>query len=271
MNMKGNTKMLLRVPGALVAIILVCGAAGGPRHLERPPFSVDLVPLTPTAAGQALNVGVVVSGSLGQGAVASIPISAPGGLQIAAGDSTFSAPLVGLVPMHHLQLSGQRPGQHVLRARATVLQAEKERAVAEVGLVVTVSGDTIAAGPRSWYRSELVEGDQRYRVSGPWLVPIDAPEEVDAADVLANPVKPAILTQVAARLANCQGSLGSARVLVVVDPSGAVRHARVTGEGHDSAVADSVLAAVRRWRFAPARIGKTPVTDCLIVSVPISR
>ena len=272
MNPETETKVLIRALGALIAVVLLSGAGAVPLLLEEGSgFSVDLVPLAPMVVGHDLDVGMLVSGHLGDDAVARVQVSTPDGLQIAAADSSFSTPLVGAVPMHLLHVKAQRSGQYVLHARATVVQGGRERAVAEVALPVQVSGDTLLAGPRNWYRSELVEGDQRYRVNGQWLVPIDGPEEVDAADMLAEPVKPAIVKQGAARCPNCGASLESVRVLVVVDRSGMVRHAWAVGESRTGAAADTAQTAVARWMFAPARIGRTPVTDCMIVSVPIAR
>lgn len=261
----------MRLVGALIAAVLAYGAGAPPRLLDGPAFSIDLAPLGLEAGGRDLGVGVVVSGSLGSGAVAHVHVSALGGLQIVAGDPSFSAPLVGLVPMHILHVRGRGPGPCVLYALATVVQGGKERAVAEVALPVQAGGDTLTAGPRAWPRSEFVYGDQRYRVSGSWLVPIDAPEEVSPADLLTPRAKPAVVAQAAAKCPGCDASLASLRVLVVVDRSGAVQYAQVLGDGHSGAAADSVQAAAARWRFTPARIGRTPVTDCIVVAVPISR
>jgi hypothetical protein len=263
--------MLVRALGALVAVVVVCGAGGSPLPLERPALSVDLVPLTTTVVGHDLDVGVIVSGSFGEGAVARVLVSAPDGLQIAGGDSSFSEAPVGLVPMHMLHLSGQGTGQRVLRTRVTVIQADQELAVSEVALPIQVAGDTLVAGSRNHYRSEFFEADQRYRISGLWLVPVDAPEEIDPADVLAAPVKPTIVNQKTAKCPNCGTSPQSVRVLVVIDRSGFVRHARAAPGERAGAAADSARAAVTRWQFAPARIGKTPVSDCVLVSVPVSR
>ena len=233
-------------------------------------FSVDLVPRDSVVVGRALEVGVLVSGYEGTGAVANVRLATQGGLVLADEDTSFSAPLVGSVPLHPVRLRPRGSGEGVLRERATVVRNGVEQVVAEVALPVRVRGDTLVAGSRSYYRSEFIVNGQRYRVSGPWCVPIDSPEEIDPADVLAPTTQPGVLRQKVAICRDCDASVKRVELLVVVDASGAVRQMLVVGGPASPAAEQSAVNAVRRWwAFRPGRVGDTPVTDCLRVSVPI--
>jgi hypothetical protein len=242
----------------------------GPLLIESPPFSVDLVPLDSPAVGHALEVGVLVSGSGGTGAVANVQLAAHGRLVVANEDTSFSVPLVGLVPMHRVRLIPRGSGEWAVCARATVVRSGVELGVAEVALPVLVNGDTLVAGRRIYYRTEFIENGQRYRVSGGWSVPIDAPEEIDPGDVMAPRTKPVVLRQEAANCRNCDTLVKRVRVLVVVDTSGHARQMRPVGGPVSPAAEECAETALRqKWAFRPARVGRTPVTDWLVVNVAI--
>ncbi len=237
---------------------------------EEAGFVVELFPPNQVAVGRALEVSVVVSGLSNKGNVANVRLTTQGGLMWTDEDASVSVPLVGLVRPHSVLLRRRGTGDGVLFARATVEQKGSEQAVAEVAPPIRAHGDTLAAGPRSYYRTEHVVDGQRYRVSSPWWVPIDAPEEIAPPDATAPPTKPAVLRSRVAHCRDCDASVRRVPLIVVIDGAGVVREMKLADNRISPAASEAAMTAVRQsWTFRPGRIGRTPVTDGIEVSVPI--
>lgn len=251
-----------------MAVVTLCGAGRAPVALVQPFYVIDVFPLSSITSSGIGEFGVALSALPGSGGVVDVEILASPPLRIVSADSRYQLPVVGVIPPRRLLITGMDTTFQVLRARGIFRRGSEERAVVEIAVPIRLLGDSLVVGQRRIYRSEFVEAGQRFRKSAGWFVPIDGPEEIDPADALAEPSSAVAMASDSAGCADCSRAADEGRFLVVIDRAGVIRDAYRLGGRGLVAVDASASAALSRQRFTPAHVGRTPVTSCLIVTMP---
>jgi hypothetical protein len=119
------------------------------------------------------------------------------------------------------------------------------------------------------HREEETRSGGRFRNAGMYLLPLDKDEEFDIAEFNQVGTHPKPRKTPAAKCGSC--SADTLGFWVVIGRNGTVtqfeRAGRLPDEPRAVAAAEKALSS---WRFEPADIHGRPVSDWMIVKVPIS-
>ncbi len=265
----------------LVSVLLLGASAWGSKDLEPgvARFGLSLLFLDPPSLGRESRV-LVSSGSTGhgKGSVAEVHISVPQGIDLVSGD-TLRHPHVSLRDPKsgdrkwEIVLRTTRVGHYVIRGYIRIPRNRPD-AWDEKDLLVEldVRADTaIVAGARSTF-TRRIDGAQRFRYGGRHMVLLDSGDAGDHGVITEEPV---VLDRPPGKCGSC--GLTEPKVIklaVTVGRSGGVTwiepRGRGVGEGDDASVLAAAEAAVRQWRFKPARaadgqsVAQWAVVDVLV-------
>jgi len=203
------------------------------------------------------------------GAVAGrLLISVPPGLVVEKGDTLVS--LKGDAPdrAHRLSLRATRSGSFEIVGRLEVKGANGMDFAAAI-LPVTCSGDTCAIGDEVLTSVESVRSGRRFRYALDWVIPMDSTETYDSREFARVGQKPRIEGVVPT--VAWSGVSDTLRFVAVIDPQGRVAAATAVGQtgGREAGMIQAAEAALARTHFRPAVVAGRPVSDWVLVRVPI--
>ena len=165
-----------------------------------------------------------------------------------------------------------RAGRHRMVGSLTVGDSSR-RVELDSELILNARADTTFIESARPVRAELVDGGQRYRYDGTFIIPISKSEQVTPQDIVEQP-KPTRTP--AGQCRKCRERPVKLPFLVYLDEKGKVTSARPLPleEGQEVIVPDSALVAAARraldqWRFSPARTKSHPTVGWLAVKVEV--
>lgn len=249
-------------------------------HASTPPegaptywFSVGVirVPGSDSELRAILDVGAL-EGLYSPGTTAVVRLSFPPASVRATSDEVFRIPLRS--DRRPLSISFRRPGpgRHVIRAVLDVEDARaKIREDAEIEVPVTAEADSIVIHPATLVRQVHWVGGRRYRFGGSFLVPIEEGESVTQDQLLTEGRRSRIRARAKAACRDCgPGATRAVLWVVCTGPRGNITEMRPIGADQaDSLAVLATRAALQKGQFAPAQWRGRPVSDCLVVTVPI--
>jgi len=211
-----------------------------------------------------------MAGQFDTTAVGVAHVRLPEGLQLVSGDTLYRGHPQGPKRYWSIVVVPRRTGHFEISGTLAVTLGDKQT-VDELDLTLDfqVGRDSASVEPSRVTRAETVRDGKRFRYGGKYLVPIEAPEQVTQAEIEHSGSKAAVRSSNRGRCVNC-GFKGvvEAPFVVFVDASGRVTSARLlrTLPPQLERVAREALEG---WEFEPTRIQGRPVSDWLLVTVPI--
>lgn len=269
--------LLIVVVCAMTAFSTACQAEEELQWVQQVPFGLSIFasPQVPLFI-DTLTIYVSASASAERGPSGVVHVRVPKGLELISGDTTFTvSPLQRALPPHRLLVRALYPGTFEVRGTLLIATRPDMEDRIELGLPISVVGDTLIPGYRILHRIETSRGGQRFRYAGGWLLPIDGTEDFDVAEFERHGVKTRPIQTATARCVGCPAATASSvRCLVLVDRNGRVKQSTVLMPGQHSrtgpALVRAVRAALAKWRFQPAVLNGRPVSDRAYVEVPVS-
>lgn len=263
---------------AVLLLVLVAEARGSTPSVGEgtPDFDVFVQPLRygeviDAADSIELLVGVHMMPGAGE-RQARVHIRPGPGLSWVSGDSVrvTRVPSNAAVYKWTVTLKSVHEGRTEVRAGVVLGKPGNLREM-EIALPILTERAGITVQKPRIVREETVQGKQRYRYAGRYLVPIDGPEEVTTADITHGP---SIARSWAARCACPDTSSRNLSFAVFVRANGNVHSVRFVegATGSEGATPELIRCAestLMAWRFQPARTSTRPVAHWLDVHVPI--
>ena len=251
-----------------------CAAQEGLSAIGKVPIAFGLFSAPgDTAVQDTLTLYVAAQVARGRGRFGTVHISIPQGLTLVSGDTVFTAALSGGGPPYRFSVRPDHPGVYEVRGVMNVVRAPGESDFSEVSLSVVVEGRTLRPMSNTIHRLETTRGGRRFRLAGPWLVPMDDRDTFDNVDFEHAGVSARVVQGPSAVCPGCREGVTVAFV-VVVDKMGRVIQAEAEGQQDQMPQSVKAIEAARAvlsaWRFEPARIKGKATNDWCRVSVPVT-
>jgi hypothetical protein len=169
-----------------------------------------------------------------------------------------------------IELRALKNGSTYLRATfsARVSVDRTDEMVIELPLLVQAEG--VRFGVAHVVRAETIRKGQRYRFAGMFLVPIDAPEEVVSPDIIK---RARVTYQAVGHCTDCDSGHYELPFVAFVTARGSLRSFRYlsnyVSKPDSPMIVQAAERSLRQWKFAPARTKNRPVSDWVLVKVPV--
>lgn len=238
-------------------------------------MSIFIDPADTIEAGGTLTLYVFAQVAPGLGPDGVFHVSLPEGLHLVSGDTAFTAHISESTPAtDQIGVHVEKQGSYDVWATAEIGAAPGEVDFVEVSMRVLVVGHTIHHSFSAVRRLECVRAGRRFRIAGPWLVPMDQGERFDPAEFQSVGTRARELPRPSIVCERCpSGVSDSVGFFVVIGKDGRVLQAELggtmPGRSRSKEVIDSARASLGLLRFEPARIGTAAVNDVIYISVPV--
>lgn len=271
-------KLFCAVSLVLSTSASACRAQQDVEWVEQVPFGLSIFASPQIPVFQdTLVLYADASALAGHGPEGRVRITLPEGLTLVSGDTAFTVSVRRVLPPHHFTVRPERPGTFEVRGTLSILTAPGEEDFYDIGLPVTVTGDTLTPGGPVVHRIESRRAGQRFRYAGSWLLPVDEGESFDAVKFEQSGTRAQPAEALVAKCPECPSTgADTALFVVVVDKNGNVANAHALGlpgrhGSSDTRVVAAGRAALSKGRFKPAQQNGHPVADWLYVRIPVAR
>jgi hypothetical protein len=261
---------------ALVAVFVtwvgIAGASEG-RDEGEPLFAFEARFEHPPRVGQAVTIDFMVLDFTGP-EDDSIAVDArfflPEGWDLVAGQIALQVRTIRHELHWALTARPTRGGRFELRKTLRVDHGRYGLDEGEYVQPIELRTDSTVIGPARPIRLETVRAGQRFRYGDSFLVPIDGPETFTQGDLEE---RARVVSRRGARCSTCTaGDPDAVSWLVFVDASGRIKGARLASDvDPKSAAVAATRTVLDSWSFSPGKVKGRPVTDWLLVHVPVSR
>jgi Periplasmic protein TonB, links inner and outer membranes len=168
-----------------------------------------------------------------------------------------------------IKLSGKRPGRYRV-AGSLRIHCSDHIDEAEWELPIVVDQGRITAGSSDPKRFERVDGSGRYRYGYQAMVPLEGPQRFSQEYIEKHGIKPRPLETPDGLCPACAlEAPTTVGCLVVVDRHGHVVSAKAVRGEEDLRLREAAEVAVRKWKFAPGRVGSVRISDWTGVDVVV--